>query len=88
MVSKKKSKKQKGAVNSKKNKFGGKYYDISEPGSYSGLSGFVKNNKNMKNMKTVKSWSMKQYVITRHKPGCLNFKRHKTIVGGVDNQWQ
>ena len=42
-------------VNSKKRNFGDKYYDASAPGSYSGLSGFVKNNKNMKN---VKAWSM------------------------------
>ena len=42
----------------------------------------------MENMKNVKFWSMKQYAITQHKPGCLNFEGRKTIVGGIDNQWQ
>ena len=36
----------------------------------------------------MKSWSMKQYAITQHKPGRLNFERCKTIIGGIDNQWQ
>ena len=36
----------------------------------------------------MKSWSMKQYMITQHKPGRLNFERRKTTVGGIDNQWQ
>ena len=53
------------------------------PGSHSGLS--VKNNKNMKN---VKDCSMKQYAITQHKAVRLNFERRKTIVGGIDHQWQ
>ena len=31
---------------------------------------------------------MKQNTITRHKPIRLNFERCKTIVGGIDHQWQ
>ena len=44
--------------------------------------------KNNKNMKNVKSLSMKQYEITQHKPGHLNFERCETIVVGIDYQWQ
>ena len=61
MGSNKKSKKQKDVVNSKNKNFGNKYYDASVPGSYSGLSGFVKNTKNLKN---TKDWSMQLYDIS------------------------
>ena len=63
----------------------GEYYDVGVPGSYSGISGFIKNNKSVKNAKT---WGMSQHAITLHKPVRMNFERRKTIVTGIDQQWQ
>ena len=39
-------------MGTRRNANGIKYYDSSVPGSYSGLSGFIKNNKTSKNTKT------------------------------------
>ena len=64
---------------------GDKYYDSSVPGSYSGISGFIKNNKTSKNPK---NWALSQRTITLHKPVRLNFERRQTIVTGIDQQWQ
>ena len=55
------------------------------PGSYSGICGFIKNNKTSKNAKT---WALSQNTITLHKPVRTNFERRKTIVSGIDQQWQ
>ena len=72
-------------MGTRRNPDGVKYHDSSVPGSYSGLSGFIKNNKTSKNTKT---WAASQRTITLHKPICLNFKRRKTIVSEIDQQWQ
>ena len=32
--------------------------------------------------------SMKQRIVTLHKPVRLKFERRKTAVGGIDHQWQ
>ena len=58
-----------------------KYYDSSVPGSYSGISGYIKNNKSSKN---AKKWGMTQNTITLHKPVRMNFERRKTIASGID----
>ena len=62
-----------------------KYYDSCVPGSFSGISGFIKNNKSSK---TTKKWAMSQRTITLHKPVRLKFERRKTIVNAIDQQWQ
>ena len=62
-----------------------KYYDARVPGSYGGISGFVKNNKTVKNSKT---WGMSQNTITLHKPVKMKFERRQTFVTGIDQQWQ
>ena len=62
-----------------------KYYDSSVPGSYSGISGFIKNNKPPK---SAKKWALLQRTITLHKLVRLKFERRKTIVSGIDQQWQ
>ena len=62
-----------------------KYYDSGVPGSYSGISGFIKNNKTTKNPKT---WALSQNTITLHKPVRLNFERRQTFVTEIDQQWQ
>ena len=61
------------------------YYDSSVPGSFSGISGYIKNNKFSKN---AKKWAMMQKTITLHKPVRMNFERRKTIVSRIDEQWQ
>ena len=61
---------------------GTKYYNPIVPGSYGGLSNFVKHNKK------VKTWAVKQLAILLHKLVKLKFEKHKTIGGGVDNKWQ
>ena len=36
----------------------------------------------------MKTWEAKQHAITIHKPVRMNFERHETIDGGIDQQWQ
>ena len=72
-------------MGTRRNANGIKYYDSSVPGSYNGLSGFIKNNKTLKNTKT---WGVSQRMTTLHKPVCLNFERRKTVVSRIDQQWQ
>ena len=62
-----------------------KCYDAGVPGSFSGISGYIKNNKTTKLPKT---WSLSQNTITLHKPVRLNFTRRPTIVTEIDQQWQ
>ena len=40
------------------------------------------------NRTKIKEWLMKQDAYTLHKPICCRFKRHRMIVGGIDQQWQ
>ena len=65
-----------------------KYTDPANPGSFSGLSGFKKNNKQFKNNKNVEKTlrSLKSY--TLHIKIFHRFERNKTIVAGIDDQWQ
>ena len=72
-------------MGSRRNPYGIKYYNSGAPGSYSGFSWFIKNNKTAKNKKT---WAASQRTITSHKPVRLNFEQRKTIVSGIDQQWQ
>ena len=72
-------------MGSRRNAYGVKYYDSSVSGSYDGLSGFIKNNKTSKNTET---WTTSQQTITLHKLVRLNFERRKTVVSGIDQQWQ
>lgn len=64
-----------------------KYTDVSNPGSFSGLSGFLKNNKELNSIETKnKLSSINSY--TLHKPLIKKFKRSQTIVSGIDDTWQ
>lgn len=60
-----------------------KYTDPANPGSFSGLSGFKKNNKfsNYKDLSNLSTYSL-------HKKAIRKFTRRKTIVSGIDEQWQ
>lgn len=63
-----------------------KYTNTEIPGSFSGLSGFKKNN-NYKN-KNVEKALQSTPVYTLHKPKRLKFKRVKVMVSHIDEQWQ
>jgi hypothetical protein len=58
------------------------------PGSFSGVSGFIKNNPLLKYNRNVKKtlYSIPEY--TLHKPIRYTFQRNKTLVPGPNHQWQ
>ena len=58
-----------------------------QPGAYSGLSGFIKNNKNLDKIK-VKKELLKTNVFTQHELPTRKFKRRKVIIGRIDELWQ
>ena len=65
-----------------------KYTNPGLPGSFSGLSGFIKNNKEYKNSRVVKKVIRSLPSYTLHKPIQYKFERTKTHVKGIDDQWQ
>lgn len=64
-----------------------KYTDIKNPGSFSGLSGFIKNNKKLK-VKNIKNSLLTSPTYTLHTPAKHKFPRTKWIAGGIDDIWQ
>ena len=70
------------------NKIIQKYTNPALPGSFSGLSGFLKNNKEFKNSKSVKQVIRSLPAYTLHKPIKYTFTRTKTLVDGIDDEWQ
>ena len=58
------------------------------PGSFSGLSGFIKNNKQYRNSRFAKSTLQSIPAYTLHKSIKYSFKRTKTLVQGIDDEWQ
>lgn len=63
------------------------YTDIKNPGSFSGLSGFLKNNKKQK-FNHVKKTLLTSPTYTLHTPAKHNFPRTKWMSGGIDQIWQ
>ena len=64
-----------------------KYLDPAQPGSFSGLSGFLKNNSKLD--KNLVADTLKQISpFTLHKPKRIHYRRIKVQVGGIDSQWQ
>ncbi len=64
-----------------------RYTDPSLPGSFSGYSGFIKNNKNIKpSLAKRVLQSLPSY--TFHKSIQKDFPRRATIVKGIDDEWQ
>ena len=63
------------------------YTNASNPGAFSGLSSFQKNNKNFK-LKDIKSALLKEKSYTLHKSQRHKFKRTKWLTSGIDDQWQ
>lgn len=64
------------------------YTNPSLPGSFSGRSGFLKNNKQFKNSRNVNRVIKSLTTYTLHKPIRYKFPRSKTYVSGIDDQWQ
>jgi len=63
-----------------------KYTNAVNPGAFSGLSGFIKNNKFKK--RNIKKVLFSTPVYSLHKPKRINFKRLKVQVSTIDEQWQ
>ena len=64
-----------------------KYTDIKNPGSFSGISGFLKNNPKF-NLNQVKKELIKTETYTKHKPLIKSFPRATTYVPFMDHTWQ
>ena len=64
-----------------------KYTDPSAPGSFSAISGFIKNNKTL-NKENVMNHLGTLDAVTLHVPKKLKFRRVKVEVAGIDSQWQ
>lgn len=64
-----------------------KYKKVSRLGSYSGISGFLKNNPSLKNSNTTKV-ILNDPTYALHKPVIKKFNRIKTIVNSIDECWQ
>ena len=67
------------------------YYDPKSPAGYAGEQALYKlarkSSKNVK-LKDVRNWLKKQQTYTLHKPIRRKFLRRKTVVAGIDHQWQ
>lgn len=72
-------------------KFEKLYYDPKSPAAYAGEQALFqlarKTSKKVK-LKDVRDWLRKQKTYTLHKPIRRKFKRRKTVVAGIDYQWQ
>jgi hypothetical protein len=58
------------------------------PGSFSGISGFLRNNSHFKHNKNVRELLQSSPVYTLHKPIAYKFNRNKTLVPTYNHQWQ
>ena len=65
-----------------------RYVDIKNPGSFLGIDGFIKNNNNKLERNEVEAALKHVPAYSLHKPVNSKFKRNKTIVGEIDEQWQ
>ena len=63
------------------------YYDPTSSGSYYGLNKFSSSLPSSKR-KAVKDWLLHQDAYTLHTTPRRRFPRRKTIVAGIDDQWQ
>ena len=62
------------------------YYNPKEVGSFGGLASLYRGKKNKK--KDIKKWLLYQDTYTLHKTPRKKFTRRKTIVSGINSQWQ
>ena len=72
-------------------KFDKLYYDPKGPDGYTGEQALYKlarkSSKTVK-LKDVRNWLKKHQTYTLHKPIRRKFLRRKTVVAGIDYQWQ
>ena len=71
----------------KQKKFFDKYYDFSNPGSFSGIGGFRKNNPEFKN-KHITPYLKGTPTFTYHKQYVRKFPRNKFYAEKIDHMWQ
>lgn len=67
------------------------FYDTTHPAGYSGVQRLYNAARKIHNtitLKQVKAWLKSQRTYTLHKPIRRKFRRRKTIVAGIDQQWQ
>ena len=67
------------------------YWDVSQPGSLSGLENFYRTLQAKKiniKRKQLKNWLSTQEAYTRHRPLIKKFPRNKVITRGIDDLWQ
>lgn len=62
------------------------YYDAAHPASYGGIGKLAKATGLPR--KKVKQWLLGQRSYTLHKPLKKHFQRRRTVVAGIDHQWQ
>ena len=62
------------------------YYDAKQPGSFGGVTPLARVLKQNRN--ETKKWLSFEDAYTLHKPVRRKFQRRRTIVGGLDHQWQ
>ena len=62
-----------------------KYTEPSAPGSFSAVSGFIKNSKTLNKAKVINALASID-AVTLHEPKKLKFKRIKVQVAGIDSQ--
>ena len=62
------------------------YYDAKQPGSFGGVVPLARALKQKKD--DVREWLSFEDAYTLHKPVRQKFQRRRTIVGGIDHQWQ
>ena len=79
MTKKKKKKTQQGVLKKA-------YYDIKQPGSLGGVAALARETKRKR--EEVSKWLSFEDTYTLHKPVRRKFLRRRTIVGGIDHQWQ
>ena len=63
------------------------YFDPSEPGSYAGATTYRRHHPKIKYKKLAEILS-EYRGFTLHTPARVRFPRNKTIVGGIDSQWE
>ena len=71
----------------KQKQFFDKYYDFSNPGSFSWISGFRKNNSEFKN-KHITPYLQGAPAYTYHKQYVRTFPSNKFYAEKIDNKWQ
>ena len=67
------------------------YYNPKSPAAYAGeqaLYKLAKQSSKKVKLQDVRDWLRKQQTYTLHKPIRKKFLRRKTVVAGIDTQWQ